>query len=197
MATIKNIAAVVNGTSITGLFGFAVGETVNFNLTCLDPNTQSALNLTALAVVMTIDCYDTTGKSIKISRQATITNAALGQCTVPISNGDTYVSASSICYPRSYACDIWAEDVPGNRIDLGYGTVAINPMVRTPNAVITPLPSQVPLAQGPAGAGTISVVADVVNLPSVGTASLTTMYVVKSTATIFMTFDNVNWTAIS
>jgi hypothetical protein len=77
MADIKSIAVTVNGGSISGLISFAVGETVNINLTVLDPNTGLAKDLTAQAVIMTINCYNTSGIAIPISRQATIHG---GQC---------------------------------------------------------------------------------------------------------------------
>jgi hypothetical protein len=148
MADIKSIAVTVNGGSISGLISFAVGETVNINLTVLDPNTGLAKDLTAQAVIMTINCYNTSGIAIPISRQATITNAVAGLATIPIASGDTYISASSICRTGQTAADLWVQDVSGNRQDLGYGTVNITPAVGYPNAPITPLPSQLPLAQG-------------------------------------------------
>lgn len=75
MADIKSIAVTVNGGDISNLISFAVGETVNINLTVLDPNTLLAKDLTAQAAILTIDCYNTAGVAIPISRQATITNA--------------------------------------------------------------------------------------------------------------------------
>lgn len=149
----KAISLTVDGSSLTGKIAFAVGESATLSLTCKDPDTLAALNLTGLAVILTIDCYDTKGASIRIRHQASVTNAAGGLCTINIVNGDTYVSSESICYAKAYRADIWAEgdsDHVGD-IQLGSGFVEITPAVGIPGEVVSSTPDQTPLGTGPAG----------------------------------------------
>ncbi len=155
MSTISQIYATVSGQQNVTWSGFAIGSTVQINLTCLDPANQSQpLDLAGLAVVMTWASIDTRGQPVRpvvISRQATITSEATGLCYVPIASGDTCPVVSSVVTPLSpgyYDVDLWAEDVDGNRLDLGFGQMFLSTAVRLPGDPITPLPSQEPIAQG-------------------------------------------------
>ncbi len=85
-----------------------------------------------------------------ISHQATITDDAGGLCYVPVVSGDTVPSGTAIA-AGYYDVDVWAEDVDGNRLPLAFGQMFISPAVTLPGTLVTPLPEQEPLAQGPAG----------------------------------------------
>jgi hypothetical protein len=148
--TMQIFADLVGSQSVTWA-GFPVGTTVRYNFTCYDPADQSVvLNLTALGVFFTIKAIDTRGLPhgpAIISRACTIVIAADGTCYAPLSSGDTVPSGNPI-KAGYYALDVWAEDVSGNRLSLGYGQVFISPASRLPDALVTALPEQAPLAQG-------------------------------------------------
>ncbi len=157
----RDIILTINGTAINGL-SIVVGTTVNWFFTCMDPDDISApLDLTACAVVMAMVEIDSQGNPsypAVISRLATITSAADGECTVPWSSSDTCPDNDDdppVPTPitlGSYGLDVWVEDVDGNRIqELGFSIINITAAAVLPESSVTALPEQEPLAQGPQG----------------------------------------------
>lgn len=145
MAEILTLTATVQGQARFSWPSFAIGETVNINLTCIDPSVGGPLNLAGAAVIWTM--ADRFSGAVKISRQATVTNSAQGLATVPIASGDTVVGGVPLPW-GDYNVDCWAEDASGNRLDLAYGPIFIGPAYRLPNAPVNPLPSQTPIPAG-------------------------------------------------
>lgn len=158
MSFIRQITLVIDGNPVDGL-RIAVGSTVKWNLTCMDPNDiATPLDLTASAIIMGLVALDSQGRPIYpaiIQHQATITSAVDGECFVEWTSGDTVPDGNPLS-SGLYGLDVWIEDVNGNREqDLGFSIVSLTPAGVLPNTEITPLPSQLPLAQGPQGpAGT-------------------------------------------
>lgn len=150
MAEILTIAAVLQGQQNYTWPSFAVGETVNLNLICIDPSTGGALNLSGAAVVWTVT-NRFTGATV-VSRQATVTSQSGGLATVPIVVADTAPGNVPIA-PGLYNADCWAEDVSGNRLGLAQGNIFLAPCYRIPNGAVTVPATQSPLGQGPPGIG--------------------------------------------
>ncbi len=153
MSAIKNIPLTIYGQSTSGI-KIPIGSTVEWDLGCEDPDTRAPFPLTACAVIMAVcklDLQDNPIRPAIISRQATITDSDNGLCYVPWDSGDT-VPAGIPYQPGRYSVEIWIEDVDGNRMqELLCGFIELTAAGRLPNDVIVPLPSQLPLAQGPPG----------------------------------------------
>lgn len=133
------------GQPITGL-RLPIGCTAQFDLTCLDPATKAALSLAGRTPVLAISRLDTMGNPVSpaiISRNATVTSAGDGLAYAPIASGDT-VPAGVPYPPGSYGIEAWIEETAtGDRVQsLGFGTIALTPAARLPDATVNPLPAQ-------------------------------------------------------
>lgn len=154
MANARNIPITLNGTDISGLISFAIGETVDLILTCLNPITGTPLDLTNAGIFYTVSSYRVSGAASTISHQAVNgTPPTAGIATAAFAANDTVPSLADPIRPGIFRGDFWWEDISGNRISLGSGTIALLRAERLPGAVVTPLPSQLPLGQGPPGLG--------------------------------------------
>lgn len=79
MAEILSLSITVQGQSNFSWPSFCVGATVNLNLVCIDPSAGGPLNLAGVAVIWTM--VDRFTGTVRVSRQASITNAGQGLCT--------------------------------------------------------------------------------------------------------------------
>lgn len=141
------------GQTITGVFS-AIGETVDYELILVDQETLLPLDLIALgcAVVMGLCELDYRGNPIQppiIARQAD-TLGHDGSCHIPWANGDTVLTPPIT--PGNKGLDVWITDGDGNRLQawpvVGF---TLRPAGILPSTLVTPLPAQAPLAQGPPG----------------------------------------------
>src|SRR5258706_5587027 len=93
-----------------------------------------------------------------IAREATVTDAANGECYVPWADGDTVPSGVPVTNGL-YVADVWITDASGNRLRM-LGTIQIRLLsaATLPATVVTPLPSQPPLGL-PAAYGSATTIA--------------------------------------
>lgn len=146
MAAILNQSVRIFGQANFTWPPFVIGETVQINLSCIDPASGNPLNLSSPAASVFWTMSNPQSGATLISRQATITNASAGLCYVPIASGDTAPSPTPLA-SGTYNVDCWVEETggSGNRLDLAFGTVFLAPAYRLPNATVNPLPPQIPL----------------------------------------------------
>lgn len=154
MSAILQESITAFGEPVSGI-KIPIGSTVLFTIHCQDPDTRAAIDLAGANVVMSLCQLDLQGNPSQppvISRQADISDpTSAGICTVPWASGDTVVSGVGRT-PGSYGFDLWLTDVSGDRLSmLTFGTLELVAAAGLPDAVITPLPDQEPLALGPIG----------------------------------------------
>lgn len=132
----------------------AIGETVLWTLTLQDPTTRDPVDLTGGNVIMSVVELDAGAPVYPpiIPRQADISvPATAGICTVPWAIEDTVPDGVPID-AGLYGIDVWTTDGDGNRLqNMGFGVIRFTAPATLPDVEIVPLPSQLPLAQGPAG----------------------------------------------
>jgi hypothetical protein len=128
----------------------ARGETERVKMAVVDPS-GTAVNLTGGSVVLTIE--DAAGIE-KLARQADLDTPASGLCSFPFAANDT-----SSWTAGTYYYDVWlisgagGPGANGDRNQLvARSKFVLEAAVTEPGTLVTPLPSQAPLAQGPAGA---------------------------------------------
>lgn len=154
MAAIRRYSLVAYGQRILWP-GFAIGETVEYTIACQDPNTRAPMDLTGANVIMTISALDPRQfpkSPPKISRQGDILFPDTdGMVAISFATSDT-VPAGVPFAPCTVGVDLWLTDSAGNRLQsLAFGLMELTPSAGLPDTPITPLPSQIPLAQGPQG----------------------------------------------
>lgn len=154
MAAILQIPLTLYGQRETGVV-VPIGSTVLWTLSLEDPFTRLPIDLTGSNVIMSVSSLDVRNQPTQpplISRQATILSpATAGRCTVPWATGDTVINNVPVA-PGQYAIDVWLTDGSGNRLELFLtGTIELLAVSTLPGNPITPLPAQLPLAQGPIG----------------------------------------------
>lgn len=148
---IRQIGVIAFGDPVSGI-SFAVGETAAITITCQDPVTRAPFDLTGANVTMTITERGAPMVPPGGGRQGNIQSpATAGIVIIPYNPSDT-VPCGIPVQSGFYEFDVFTTDVSGNRLQqLAYGTIRIKPAATLPATPVVPLPSQLPLAQGPAG----------------------------------------------
>ena len=123
MSAIQQLNVTLAGTAIEGI-EIAVGTSLIWNLTCLDPSALTPLNLTGLSLHMSLVQFDIFGAPVEppiAMWTATIVSAPSGTATITWLSSDTLSATlppatSAAPLPGGYyGVDVWLEDGSGNR----------------------------------------------------------------------------------
>jgi hypothetical protein len=151
MSAIFAVNLTAYGQEISGI-KIPIGSTVEWTIACEDATTRLPIDLTSCAVVMSVcamNLQQLPAQPPVIARQADINSpASAGIIVVPWADGDTVPSGTPLA-AGLYYFDLWLTDLDGNRFALLVaGVLELVAAATLPATVVTPLPSQVPLALG-------------------------------------------------
>lgn len=127
----------------------ARGETETVQMVVVD-RSGAPKDLTGCAVQLTIRERPARAGELGaevVSRQADIDDAPQGECSFPFAVNDTGGHAAG-----EYVHDVWIEEADGSRQQLvPLSRFTLLAAATLPDTLVTPLPEQAPLAQGPQG----------------------------------------------
>lgn len=185
MSTLHQIELTLYGQEIEGL-AVPIGGTVHWVLHLQDPISRQPIDLTGGNVILSLSQLDVKGNPILpalISRQANITAPATGgNVTADWVSGDT-APLNAPLSPGVYGLDVWITDASGNRQQtMTHSYLTLMPVSTLPTSPVTPLPAQLPLAQGPQGvqgpagsSGLVQVVHRTISQPADGSDFFVTL----------------------
>jgi len=128
----RQLSITLAGDSDTKWPNIAIGETVDLNLDCRDPDSGAVLDLTGLNVKFALsDPTSVTPTTLLMDKSATISTPATGAAKVSLLPAD-YAPDAKTLKPGFYRADAWIDDGGTTRKSLGYGTIRLTGTVRPP-----------------------------------------------------------------